>query len=96
MKTLLALAVVALVALTALAVQTTPAWPPPAGPQIMADLRQDAMLDAHRPMMSQMRTAATPGMPSRMPGDPMRRMTAAELRLMEQEQAQLDRLVGRG
>ena len=62
----------------------------------MTDLRQGAMLDAHRPMMSQMRTALVSAMTTRMPGDPMRRMTAAELRLMEQEQAQLDRLVGRG
>src|SRR3990172_8058344 len=53
------------------------------------------MLQSHRPMMDEMRTAVVLGMSVRTPGDPMWEMLDAPMvRLMEQEQRQMDRMAG--
>ena len=99
MKALIAVLILSFTAVTLLAVATTPdgttavttdRW------MVVEDLGQTAMLQSHRPMMDQMRTAVVRGMAVRMPGDPMREMLDARMvRLMEQDQRQMDRMAGR-
>ena len=62
---------------------------------LSGDLQQ--MLDRHEAMMEQMRVGATPEMLSMMDADPMwqEMRTGDFAKLMEQHQAQLDRMLGR-
>lgn len=64
--------------------------------QVVTDLNQVQMLGSHQPMMEQMRAGATPQMTDRMPQDPMWQMLDASMvDLMEQNQAQIDRMLAR-
>ena len=99
MKALIPVLILAFTAVTVLAVATTPDDTTAATIDrwvVVDALRQAAMLESHRPMMDQMRTAVVRGMAVRMPDDPMREMLDARMvRLMEQEQRQMDRMAGR-
>ena len=64
--------------------------------QVVSDLSQQAMADSHQPMMEQMRVSLTPQMVTVMAADPMRTtLDAAMITLMEQNQAQIDRMLAR-
>lgn len=99
MKTLLIL-LGALLALTTLVVAIN-APPADAGAgqaryQVVADLDQADMLSSHQPMMEQMRSGVIPRMTERMPQDPMRRtLSSTMIDQMEQNQAEIDRMLGR-
>jgi hypothetical protein len=63
---------------------------------VVSDVSQQEMLDGHQPMMEQMRVSMTPQMLNLMPSDPMRiHLDSETITLMEQNQAQLDRMVAR-
>jgi len=98
MKTILtlagALAVVTVVAVFLGAPEAEPAtsdrW------QVVSDVSQREMLERHQPMMEQMRGSLTSQMVTRMPTDPMRTTLDADMvTLMEQNQAQIDRMLAR-
>lgn len=99
MRTILIL-IGTLLALT-VAVVAINAPPPDTAPnlnryQAVTDLGQAQMLESHQPMMEQMRTGVLPGMTDRMPQDPMRQMLSPSMiDLMEQNQAQIDRMLAR-
>ena len=99
MKTFLIM-IGALLALTVVAVATGPRpsnMVPTDNPyEVVTDLNQAQMLDTHQPMMDQMRASSTPQMTGRMPQDPMWQMLDASMvDLMEQSQAQIDRMLAR-
>ena len=98
MKTILtlagALAVVTVVSVFLGAPEAEPAtsdrW------QVVSDVSQREMLESHQPMMEQMRGSLTSQMVTRMPTDPMRTTLDADMvTLMEQNQAQIDRMLAR-
>ncbi len=63
---------------------------------VVENLDNQQMLDGHEGMMDQMRGSVTPQMTNLMPADPMRQMLSPEtIRLMEQNQEQIDRMLGR-
>lgn len=99
MKTI-AILIGTLLVLTVVAVAMG-APPPDAGStsnryQVVTDLNQTQMLGSHQPMMEQMRPGATPQMTDRMPQDPMwQTLDASMVDLMEQNQAQIDRMLAR-
>lgn len=90
--------------LFALMVAAVAANPPPSDDlitqdryQVVSNLDEAQMLDSHQPMMEQMRAGATPQMTDRMPQDPMRQMLDSSMvDLMEQNQAEIDRMLARG
>lgn len=90
-----------LVALTVLVVAIN-APPPDVAPsqtryQVVTDLNQGQMLGSHRPMMEQMRAGTAPQMTDRMSRNPMWQMLDPSMvDLMEQSQAQIDRMLARG
>lgn len=65
--------------------------------QVVTNLDEAQMLGSHQPMMELMRAGATPQMTDRMPQDPMRQMLDSSMvDLMEQNQAEIDRMLARG
>lgn len=64
--------------------------------QVVSDVSQQEMVDSHQPMMEQMRASSTPQMLSLMPSDPMwTTLDPDMITLMEQNQAQIDRMLAR-
>ncbi|HKX76855.1 MAG TPA: hypothetical protein VJR05_15840 [Acidimicrobiia bacterium] len=64
--------------------------------QVMSEHSQQEMLDNHQGMMEQMRAAYMPQMEGIMRSDPMRtHLNADMIRLMEQNQAEIDRMLAR-
>jgi hypothetical protein len=64
--------------------------------QVVSDVSQLEMINRHQPMMEQMRVSATPQMGSQMAYDPMWTTLDADMvTLMEQNQAQIDRMLAR-
>lgn len=87
------LAAAALLAAGSVAVVSVP-W---AQPQPAANVTHHPYSTEHNAMMQRMRVDASPAMVERMRSDPMWRMMRKprSIRLMEQEQAGLDRMLGR-
>ena len=89
-----ALALTSVVAVVVGAPETEPAVSDPW--RVVSNVSQNEMADSHQPMMEQMRVSLTPQMLTLMPADLMRTTLDADMvTLMEQNQAQIDRMLAR-
>ncbi len=67
---------------------------PPTGHRVVSDLGQLEMLDSDQQMLEGMRSAVTPNMVTMIESDPMW-IDPDMIRLQEENQAQLDRMIGK-
>lgn len=68
--------------------------PPPSRDQVVSNLGQTGMLESDQQMLDQMRTTVSPNMKTMIDHNPMW-TDPSMIRLQEEYQAQLDRMIGR-